>query len=108
MDGGCVGSSRNSPRTCDRVLGHEIGHFLRLRHTCMLGAEQAALRCRFPMNVVPDCPGLPGSQDLLMRGDFAQSDLAQGGLNANLPPGERLTPREIAEARQAASEHLRP
>ena len=108
MDGDCVGSSPNSPRTCDRVLGHEIGHFLRLRHTCMLGAEQPAQRCRFPMTVVPDCPGVPGSQDLLMRGDFAMSDLAQGGLPTNLPPGERLTAREIAEARQAASERLRP
>lgn len=93
MDGDCLAGNAS----CDRTLGHEIGHVLRLRHTCMLADERHRVQqCRFWAGVVPDCSQVPEEPALIMRGDFDSR-----------PTAELLTPGEIAEARQAASERLR-
>jgi len=93
MDADCF--RPDSKVTCDRVLGHEIGHFLRLRHACAIPAEAAARQCGFGIGPL-SCADAPQVQDRIMHGDFV-----------NFPKAEALTAGEITEARQAAGERLR-
>ena len=75
---------------CGQRLAHELGHFLGLCHVCLTEAVTPPTErgwCGFCPNV-RTC--VTGQSNLLMRDDAA---------------GDRLTPGEVARARQKAIEH---
>jgi hypothetical protein len=83
-------SCRTAGAGCGHRLAHELGHFLGLCHVCLTEAVTPPSErgwCGFCTNV-PVCTA--GQSNLLMRDDAA---------------GERLTPDEVARARQKAAEH---
>lgn len=96
IDRKCVGGALN--RFCERVLAHEMGHFLSLCHICATPATtppQDRGRCGFCPGVTPECSTAHGS--LLMRDDQKAGDDPMDFLKIPI-----LTLPEIKAARKEA------